>query len=165
MIDLLVGMNKGYGRTFGSCRRSSPKYQSLQFRKLMRKPNYFEGSHEAQKGMVRNVYQDSVIYDLDDLNCVGNIRVSQSGARQHQRQYQEGEEGWVILVVEVVTSSGTGRVRPANENLRRVQSQPRTSTTRIVRNNFRAKASSSSRSGIYSSFAYTPQMAMIPRHP
>nr|KAF7431371.1 hypothetical protein H0235_004295 [Vespula pensylvanica] len=64
-------------------------------------------------------------------------KADQSGARQHQRQYQEGEEGWVILVVEVVTSSGTGRVRPANENLRRVQSQPRTSTTRIVRNNFR----------------------------
>ncbi|KAL2745174.1 hypothetical protein V1477_006591 [Vespula maculifrons] len=136
MIDLLVGMNKDYGTTFGSCRRSSPKCQSLQFRKLMRKLNYFEGSHEAQKGMVHNVYQDSVIYDLDDLDCVGYIR-SQSGARQHQRQYQEGEEGWVILVVEVVTSSGTGRVRPANENLRRVQSQPRTSTTRIVRNNFR----------------------------
>ncbi|KAL2729207.1 hypothetical protein V1478_005996 [Vespula squamosa] len=68
---------------------------------------------------------------------VGKLLSSQSGARQHQRQYQEGEEGWVILVVEVVTGSGTGRVRPANENLRRVQSQPRTSTTRIVRNNFR----------------------------
>ncbi|KAF7404586.1 hypothetical protein HZH66_003492 [Vespula vulgaris] len=89
-----------------------------------------------------SIFHGCIREDLDENS--GEIAVNaekswrdQSGARQHQRQYQEGEEGWVILVVEVVTSSGTGRVRPANENLRRVQSQPRTSTTRIVRNNFR----------------------------